>query len=274
MEKRIIGQGVVLSELDKIFKIFVNSKCHIKPHFFLTGSSGTGKTRMMEYLASKHKTQFLSINAAQVTKEGVVGASLSKLLVPLGQFDSKEPVVVFVDEFDKLFIAGNLNSERAKPETSEVQSEFLKILEGGSTSVMGDYGKYNTIPLKNVLFVFAGAFNGEDDLNIKKLQEYGVKTEFLGRVGLIYQTRNLDLDELYEVLETSELLDQYLNLFEDAERERVIAELKIEIEQRYTHNTIGARLIPSLVHQYFIKGGIRESDPKVISFEKKMTLEK
>ena len=40
----IIGQDQLVSELDKIFSIFEASEGTIKPHFILTGGSGSGKT--------------------------------------------------------------------------------------------------------------------------------------------------------------------------------------------------------------------------------------
>ena len=101
------------------------------------------------------------------------------------QFQSK-PSVVFVDEFDKLFISGNANSDLAHESTNGVQNEFLKVLEGGTASVFGDYGKYVQISTSKTLFVFAGAFNGELDITIDRLRMFGLKTEFLGRVGLVY----------------------------------------------------------------------------------------
>ena len=69
--------------------------------------------------------------------------------------------VVFVDEFDKLFISGNSNDSAAHETTTGVQNEFLKVLEGGTASVFGDYGKYVPVQMNKVMFVFAGAFNGE-----------------------------------------------------------------------------------------------------------------
>ncbi|MCO1498257.1 hypothetical protein, partial [Limosilactobacillus reuteri] len=73
---------------------------------------------------------------------------------------------------------------------------------------------YNNISSKNVLFVFAGAFNGEDNLNVDRLREIGLKTEFLGRVGLVYNTKPLTLDEYFLIIENSILLQKYLALFE------------------------------------------------------------
>ncbi len=95
----------------------------------------------------------------------------------------------------------------------------MKVLESDTTSVFGDYGKYVNIPIKNVLFIFAGAFNGEEDITIDRLREIGLKTEFLGRVGLVYNTKKLSIESLHTIVDNSPLLKTYLSLYEDTEKE-------------------------------------------------------
>lgn len=268
----IVGQDILINEVNKILEIFKGSECAVRPHFILTGPSGSGKSFTIKNMAMKHELGFIEVNAAQLTKEGTSGNSLSKALSPLMQMGSK-PTIVFVDEFDKLFISGNSNDSVAHESTTGVQNEFLKVLESDTTSVFGDYGKYVNAPAKNILFIFAGAFNGEDDITIDRLREIGLKTEFLGRVGLVYNTKPLTLNDLFDIIDHSELLDNYIKLFEGADREKVVYELKAHIQNNYEMNTLGARLINTLIHQYFIKGGkLGEAQIKEISFQKKLKL--
>lgn len=222
---KIIGQDKLIKEVNRIFQVFVNSNCKIRPHFILTGESGSGKSFTIKQLCDMNELSFLEVNAAQITKEGISGNSLSKILSPLVNY-SHTPIVVFVDEFDKLFINGNTNSQLANESTASVQNEFLKLLESDTTSVFGDYGKYISVPIDNVLFVFAGAFNNEPHITLDRLRDFGVKTEFLGRVGLIYNTKPLTLEDLYSILECSDLLQNYLDLFFNVNREQVISDLK------------------------------------------------
>ena len=167
----------------------------------------------------------MSINAAQLTKEGTSGNSLSKALSPIAELKGVI-TVVFVDEFDKLFISDNSNSSLANEVTLGVQNEFLKVLESPTTAVYGNYGHYVNIDISKCLFVFAGAFNNEENMSLDKLRTFGVKTEFLGRVGLVYSTDKLLLSDLYEILENSELLKYYLELFDDVDREEVLDTIK------------------------------------------------
>ena len=71
----------------------------------------------------------------------------------------------------------------ANESTASVQNEFLKLLESDTTSVFGDYGKYISVPIDNVLFVLPE--RSIMSLTLDRLRDFGVKTEFLGRVGTI-----------------------------------------------------------------------------------------
>ncbi len=267
----IIGQDDLVNEVNKVLEIFKASGAEIRPHFILTGPSGSGKTHTIKNMALKHELGFIEVNAAQLTKEGTSGNSLSKALSPLLQHGSI-PTIVFVDEFDKLFISGNSNDSSAHESTTGVQNEFLKVLESDNTSVFGDYGKYINVSAKNILFIFAGAFNGEDNITLDRLREIGLKTEFLGRVGLVYNTKPLSLDAIYQIIDNSELLAKYLQLFENADREKVVYELKGYIQKNFDNNTLGARLVNTLINQYFIRGGLVEKEVKKSSFQKKLKL--
>lgn len=268
----VVGQDKLITDLLQIFEIFEASNGVIRPHFILTGGSGTGKSLTIAYLANLKKLGYLEINAAQLTKEGTSGNSLSKALSPLMNMGDKK-VICFVDEFDKLFISGNSNDSCAHETTTGVQNEFLRVLESNIATVFGDYGKYVNVKASNVLFIFAGAFNNEEHISLDRLRDLGLKTEFLGRVGLVYSTRKLTLENLFEVLETSVLLETYLRLYQ-ADRERVVLFLKGIIQRQFEKNTIGARLVNTLIHQYFIKkGNITENDEKDMSFQRTLSLD-
>lgn len=173
-----------------------------------------------------------------------------------------------------MFISSNSNDSCAHETTTGVQNEFLKVLESPVTSVYGDYGKYININTKNVLFVFAGAFNGEENITIDRLRELGLKTEFLGRVGLVFNTKPLTLSDMFTIVDNSDLLNKYCNLFAEVEKEHVATLIKGYLEENFELNTLGARLVNTLVHQYFIRGSLNETKGREISFKTKLTLNK
>lgn len=254
-----------IDAIRRVLNIFETSEGEIRPHFIVTGPSGSGKSHTIQCLAEE-----LDINAAGLTKEGTAGNSLSKALTPLLQ-SGGQPTICFVDEFDKLFISGNTNSALAHETTNGVQNEFLKVLEG-SASVFGDYGKYVNVKTDNVLFVFAGAFNGEENIDLDRLREFGIKTEFLGRVGLAYGLEKVSLAEMETILVKSKLLNTYLALFPDVQKDQVTTVIMKILADNYEKNTIGVRMINTLIHQYFIEGGIKEKEAKKTSFQKTLSL--
>lgn len=269
---QLVEQEAVLKQLDQIATIFKASKGAIRPHFMMTGPSGSGKSFIAEALADKHDLHFLEVNAAQLTKEGTSGNSLSKALAGLSAFGGGQGIC-FVDEYDKLFISGNTNSQLAHETTNGVQNEFLKLLESKSTQVYGDYGKYHDIPVSNVLFIFAGAFNGEEKIDIDRLRAFGIKTEFIGRVGLIYNLQKISLESMRTALEGSQLLGLYLGLFQNVKKETVIDAVMPHIVRNHEKNTLGIRVINTLLHQFFINGGkLPEIEMKKTAFQTTMEL--
>lgn len=271
-KQEIKGQTELIKNITKILNIFKSSETAIRPHFFLTGSSGSGKSFTIMSLCNALDIPFIEINAAQLTKEGTSGNSVSKVLAPLARTGGK-PYVCFVDEFDKLFISGNCNSDLAHESTNGVQNEFLKVLESDEASVYGDYGKYVNIGVKNVLFVFAGAFNGEEDIDLDRLRELGLKTEFLGRVGLVFNTQPLNLETLFGIFDESSLFKNYLELFSNVDKELASYNIKAKIQENFENNTLGARMINTLIHQYFINGGFTDKSAKKVTFQKKLSFD-
>ena len=123
------------------------------------------------------------------------------------------------------------------------------------------------------MFVFAGAFNGEESLTLDRLREMGMKTELLGRVGLVFNLQKLSLDTLKNCLHNSSLLKDYLKLYNNVTKENVVDSVMKAIEENYENNTLGARLINTLLHQYFINGGKLETNVvKSSSFQKQLSL--
>jgi ATP-dependent protease Clp ATPase subunit len=269
---KIAEQQKVSTELNQLIQVFKASEAIIRPHFILTGPSGTGKSRIIQDLAGMNELGFIEINAATLTKEGISGNSLSKALSPLA-LTAANPTICFVDEFDKLFISGNQNCDLAHESTNGVQNEFLRVLEASTASVFGDYGKYVNIKMDHVLFVFAGAFNGEEEVTLDRLREFGVKTEFLGRVGLVFNTTKVSMESLISILNRSELLENYLKLFPKVKRTSVIQTISDEIKANYEMNTLGIRMVNTLVNQYFIKGEKSfKKEAKKVTFQKTLNM--
>ena len=45
------------------------------------------------------------------------------------------------------------------------------------------------------------------------------------------------------------------------------------VEENYENNTLGVRMINTLLHQFFIEGGIKGKEVKKVTFQKKLSLQ-
>lgn len=79
-------------------------------------------------------------------------------------------------------------------------------------------------------------------------------------------------EEMANILDNSKLLSSYLTLFPGVEKEKVTTVIMKILADNYEKNTIGVRMINTLIHQYFIEGGIKDKEAKKTSFQKTLTL--
>lgn len=234
--------------IQSVFTTFVDSNCEIRPHFHLTGPSGSGKSYLVEKLAAKNEAAYFEINAAQLTKEGFSGNSLSKAMRPLiNSWD--RPTIIFVDEFDKLLDQNGGSQEH----TLGVQDEFLKVLESDFTAIFTDYGKYQNYEARKTLFVFGGAYGGKENLDLEGLRALGMRTEFTGRVGLVFNTQKISLDSMLSLVPKARLLAEYQKIRPEVKLAEVIKFVRSEVTKAYKTSTVGLRLINTLIHMYYLQ---------------------
>jgi len=70
------------------------------------------------------------------------------------------------------------------------------------------------------------------------------------------------------------LLNQYLDIYSTERKDAVEAIMEALVES-YENNTLGARMINTMLHQYFLNGGkLPEKAKKKISFQKKLSFAK
>lgn len=243
------SQERISAQIRHLMTVFMDSNAEIRPHFFLTGPSGSGKSYLTNLIANQMEIDYFEINAAQLTAEGLSGNSLSKALRPLRAHWDK-PNIVFVDEFDKLF---QRNGESTEGFRSMVQDEFLHLLEAKNTSIFTDYGKYEPVRIENTLFIFAGAFNNQEITTLKGLKEVGLRTEFVGRVPLVFSTSPVRLDELRKALPRVKLFTQYMHMYPDIKQATAINGICKLLQEQHKQANLGIRLLNSVIHQYFMK---------------------
>lgn len=212
------------------------AKLKIKP-VLLCGESGCGKTEMAYQAKQICGCLFISVNCSEISGNSWRGLSLADILLTEISKHGKEEVehaVIFVDEFDKL-----AKFERTKDDCSyDVQREFLNYTDGrglpvhlGSLADAANDKLAKEISPENIFFIFAGAFQGMQDIVRKRVNivskvgfnhgaagkcdvpvfneydvegadliRYGLMPELVGRVGSIITMKTLDADGLYEIL--------------------------------------------------------------------------
>lgn len=242
-------QEKIVRQMSHIFRVFKESECAIRPHFHLTGPSGSGKSFLVGKAAEEFGLPIIEINAAQLTAEGLSGNSLSKSLRQLREHWNI-PNIVFVDEFDKLF---QTNGEKTESFRSQVQDEFLVCLESKYASVFTDYGKYEPVVINNSLFIFAGAYSNQKIETISALKDAGMRTEFLGRVPLVFSTQAVPLEELKKHIPKLELYQAYKALYPNLKDAAVIKEIVKILVAQNKETPIGIRLLNTAIHMYFMR---------------------
>lgn len=243
------SQNRVAAQIQHLFKVFMQSEGQIRPHFFLTGPSGSGKSFLTKQIAEEFDMPFLDLNAAQITSEGISGNSLSKALRPLrAHWDRRN--IIFMDEFDKLFQSNGTETQSYR---SDVQNEILHCLEAKNTSVFGEYGKYDQISVENTLFVFAGSFSNQAVNNVQDLLELGMRREFVGRVPLVFSTQQVTLEEMLKALPQTKLFQDYMKYFPLISKSKAIKGISTLLEEQSKTTNLGIRLMASTTHQYFMK---------------------
>lgn len=158
-----------------------------KSNILLAGPTGSGKTLIVQKLASMANVPFAIADATTLTKKGYVGDDVESILLKLlrnanGNVSLAEKGIIYLDECDKLAskeadgVASNYIGGQS------VQQSLLKIIEGSKVAVGERYDNAERVYLdtSNILFIFGGAFSGIEkiyDKRVKKKNIIGFNTE-------------------------------------------------------------------------------------------------
>ncbi|PQE29854.1 atp-dependent clp protease protein [Rutstroemia sp. NJR-2017a WRK4] len=248
-----------------------------KSNLMLLGPSGVGKTYILQTLARVLEVPFATVDCSSLTQAGYIGtdieSSIERLLLASSNSVHKcETGIIFFDEIDKLAKPAVMTHGR-DVSGEGVQQGLLKMIEGTTVTVNAKSDKNNsnssrgldrggrdtappgrneqyTIDTSNILFVFAGAFIGLEQIISKRLstgssigftsrlspsrtssdtnpdilshttptdlQAYGLIPELLGRIPITTSLAPLSLPQLVSILTEprNSLVKQYTALFE------------------------------------------------------------
>lgn len=219
----------VISIVTNLYQ-YLKFKNGTKNNMFIVGPTGVGKTYIFEVLSKIFDLPLLIYSVPGLTQTGYYGKSVDDILTQLiakcnGNIQKAQNAIVILDEIDKIAFKEDTNKSTIGDES--VQNELLKIIEGDKRLVTIGQGiekqeiEFDT---SHILFGGTGAFQkifsekpkknigfGSETnpakvipkLNGEVLTKYGIKPEMIGRMPIIIQLRNLEEQDLCNIITDS-----------------------------------------------------------------------
>ncbi|HSP77017.1 MAG TPA: ATP-dependent Clp protease ATP-binding subunit ClpX [Myxococcaceae bacterium] len=207
-----------------------------KSNILLIGPTGRGKTHIARNLAEILAVPFTTVDATEYTEAGYYGKDVEVMVADLlfkanHSIEDTQRGIIFIDEVDKIArrTQGARNGAGSRDIGGEgVQQSLLKLLEGRevyvpmNVSQAWNRGDFVPIDTRDILFICAGTFSdllqygGAESrplgfgaqvgpqvrrrISTRQLVDYGMLSEFLGRLPVVVQLELLGEEELLRVL--------------------------------------------------------------------------
>lgn len=222
LDETIVGQENAKRVLAMTVHRFIQH--NYRAPIMLCGPTGCGKTYLFEILSQYEKLKdqltFYSCTATDFTPNGFQGLEIMDMLKKYKQkcllrcgLDANYKGIIFMDEIDKLLSYRNTNSDGEN--VNETMLHQLLTIVSGTSQMAG-------VPTKDILFIFAGAFENiekqyadkkhrigfaardeEEEISCfsdytlrKELIDLGVSRQFIARIGTMVEMKPLGREEI------------------------------------------------------------------------------
>lgn len=246
-------------------------KAYKSSAIMLIGSTGVGKTYLIETLAKCAGRDVHTINAKDLSSEGYVGLSFSDafrgFVKQSGKDGAKkvESSIVFIDEFDKLCTADTRNGFNLP-----LQQQMLKIIEGQKLTVSSRNDE--VIDTSRILFILGGNFQHMRDARKDKgsamgfaatngakqkalhdeLADNGMIRELAGRISLVAELHELSLEHMKQLVKARDnVVSQAIEVLDALGIDHKLTRYRIDkIIKQCIDNKTGARGLQTELDKY------------------------
>lgn len=245
--ENVIGQDKavkqIVSTIDRNYNI---ENFRNKTNILLIGPSGSGKTEIFRTIEELIKVPITIEDSEQYSAVGYYGSSIEDMLVKLyhkanGNLKLAEKGILVIDEIDK-----KITDNKDDVSGTRVLNSLLALMEGTTFRINTTGNDYNpnyvNFDTSYLTVILAGAFsfmittdknigfNKElehkqtyDQIDIEKLNKYGLSNELLRRVS-IYKLKELSVEDLINIMKISK--NSYLKeLYKYAEKKKIRLEI-------------------------------------------------
>lgn len=205
----------------------------MKSNIFINGGTGTGKTFIVDEITKRLGVKYIKVDANDFTAAGYVGDDVNNIIYDLydlcnENLEQAETSIVVIDEIDKLACPNN----DAEVTTKAVQSALLTLMENKKIVINRKKDENVVFDTSRLMFIVMGACSGIEEIAKKRMVpstlgfgneinkqannekvtyetedyiKYGFTPEFMGRLSVIYQTNELDVDDFMHIMKDSKL---------------------------------------------------------------------